>query len=105
MESAEAQIRSIEEEYERTTAIIEDEEMSEEIVETALQNQLEEGRDLDSFLVEKGKRRALKDDEVELSASDANIRQDLYDLTGEQGVMPGEEVVYDELSDLSLIHI
>ena len=101
LESAEAQIRSIEEEYERTTAIIEDEEMSEEIVETALQNQLEEGRDLDSFLVEKGKRRALKDDEVELSASDANIRQDLYDLTGEQGVMPGEEVVYDELSDPS----
>ena len=101
LESAEAQIRSIEEEYERTTAIIEDEEMSEEIVETALQNQLEEGRDLDSFLVEKGKRRALKDEEVELSASDANIRQDLYDLTGEQGVMPGEEVVYDELSDPS----
>ena len=101
LESAEAQIRSIEEEYERTTAIIEDEEMSEEIVETALQNQLEEGSDLDSFLVEKGKRRALKDEEVELSASDANIRQDLYDLTGEQGVMPGEEVVYDELSDPS----
>lgn len=101
LESAEAQIRSIEEEYERTTAIIEDEEISEEIVETALQNQLEEGRDLDSFLVEKGKRRALKDEEVELSASDANIRQDLYDLTGEQGVMPGEEVVYDELSDPS----
>ena len=101
LESAEAQIRSIEEEYERTTAIIEDEEISEEIVETALQNQLDEGRDLDSFLVEKGKRRALKDEEVELSASDANIRQDLYDLTGEQGVMPGEEVVYDELSDPS----
>ncbi len=101
LESAEAQIRSIEEEYERTTTIIEDEEMSEEIVETALQNQLEEGRDLDSFLVEKGKRRALKDEEVELSASDADIRQDLYDLTGEQGVMPGEEVVYDELSDPS----
>ncbi len=101
LESAEAQIRNIEEEYERNIAITEDDEMSEEIVETALQAQLESGRDLDSFLVEKGKRRALKDDEVELSASDANIRQDLYDLTGEQGVMPGEEVVYDELSDPS----
>ena len=75
--------------------------MSEEIIETPLQAQLESGRDLDSFLEEKGKRRALKDEEVELSASDANIRQDLYDLTGEKGVMPGEEVVYDELSDPS----
>ena len=45
--------------------------------------------------------KTLKDEDVELSASDANIRQDLYDLTGEQGVMPGEEVVYDELSDPS----
>ena len=102
LESAEAQIRDIEEEYERITSVIEDEEMGEEIVETALQaQQLESSRDLDSFLDDKGKRRALKDEDVELSASDANIRQDLYDLTGEQGVMPGEEVVYDELSDPS----
>ena len=37
-------------------------------------------------------RRALKDDGSELSASDALIRKDIYDITGEEGVLPGEEV-------------
>ena len=38
-----------------------------------------------------------------LSASDAEIRGDLYELTGEEGVMPGEKVVVGMgLTDSSL---
>ncbi len=99
LEEAESQIRSIEEEYEQELVSQEDED--EEVVSTNLQDQLEAGRDIDSFLEKKGKRRALKDDEVELSASDADIRKDIFDLTGEEGVLPGEKVVFDELSDPS----
>ena len=99
LEEAESQIRSIEEEYEQELSSDEDED--EEIVSTNLQDQLEAGRDIDSFLAKKGKRRALKDEEVELSASDAGIRKDIFDLTGEEGVLPGEKVVFDELSDPS----
>jgi hypothetical protein len=33
------------------------------------------------------------DDSAELSASDAEIRKQLYDITGEEGVLPGEEVI------------
>ena len=99
LEEAESQIRSIEEEYEQELFSEEDED--EEIVSANLQDQLEAGRDIDSFLAKKGKRRALKDEEVELSASDADIRKDIFDLTGEEGVLPGEKVVFDELSDPS----
>jgi hypothetical protein len=34
-----------------------------------------------------------EDDSAELSASDAQIRKQLYDITGEEGVLPGEEVI------------
>ena len=100
LEEAETQIRSIEEEYEQELAAIDDED-EDEMVTTTLQEQLEAGRDIDSFLEKKGKRRALKDADVELSASDANIRKDLFELTGEEGVLPGDKVVFDELSDPS----
>ena len=99
LEEAESQIRSIEEEYEQELSSEEDD--GEEVVSTSLQDQLEAGRDIDSFLEKKGKRRALKDEDVELSASDANIRKDIFDLTGEDGVLPGQKVVFDELSDPS----
>ena len=33
------------------------------------------------------------DGSAELSASDAEIRKQLYDITGEEGVLPGEEVI------------
>jgi len=99
LEEAETQIRSIEEEYAEEIAAIDSED--EEMVTTSLQDQLEAGRDIDSFLEKKGKRRALKDEDVELSASDANIRKDIFELTGEEGVLPGDKVVFEELSDPS----
>ena len=86
------------------------EDMTEEEIE-AMQNEVVttlktvsesfEGHDLDAFLPSKEKMKALKDEGEDndgdawntLSASDAEIRGDLYDLTGEEGVMPGEKVV------------
>ena len=60
-----------------------------------------EGHDLDAFLPTKDNMKSLKDSGDDndgdawttLSASDAEIRGDLYELTGEEGVMPGEKVV------------
>ena len=86
------------------------EDMTEEEIE-AMQNEVVttlktvsesfEGHDLDAFLPSKDEMKSLKDDGKDkdgaawttLSASDAEIRGDLFELTGEEGVMPGEKVV------------
>lgn len=47
---------------------------------------------LDEMLAAKGDLIAHQDDDSELSASDAEIRGRLYEITGEEGVMPGDEV-------------
>ena len=49
------------------------------------------GHDIDAILDEKNIKAHL-DDGGELSASDADIRGRLFEITGEEGVMPGEEV-------------
>ncbi|MDP6869570.1 MAG: CARDB domain-containing protein [Candidatus Poseidoniaceae archaeon] len=52
-----------------------------------------EGHDLDAFLGEKDLQSRIDDGtDDELSASDADIRGELYEITGEDGVMPGDEV-------------
>ena len=47
---------------------------------------------MDEILASKGDLKALKDEDVEFTASDASMRAELYALTGEEGVMPGDEV-------------
>ena len=54
-----------------------------------------EGMDLDAIIKSKGEMISLKDegdDGSTLSASDAKIRGRLYEITGEDGIMPGDEV-------------
>ena len=51
-----------------------------------------EGHDIDAILENKDIK-AHVDDGGELSASDADIRGKLYEITGEEGVMPGDEVL------------
>ena len=47
--------------------------------------------------------KAVKEDDSELSASDADIREQLFEITGEEGVLPGEKVqVGMQISDSSL---
>ena len=50
-----------------------------------------EGHDIDAILEDKDIK-AHTDDGSELTASDADIRGKLYEITGEEGVMPGDEV-------------
>jgi len=50
-----------------------------------------EGHDIDAILEDKDIK-AHTDDGGELTASDADIRGKLYEITGEKGVMPGDEV-------------
>ncbi len=52
----------------------------------------EQTQDLDEMLAAKGELIAHKDDGSDLSASDAEIRGRLYEITGEEGIMPGDEV-------------
>jgi len=59
--------------------------------------------DIEAFLSEKGELRSLAEDTGELSASDADIRERLFEITGEEGVLPGEKVkVGMSLTDSSL---
>lgn len=53
------------------------------------------GQDIDDIIASKGDVQSLKDDGAELSASDAGIRERLFELTGEDGVLPGEKVRVD----------
>lgn len=59
-----------------------------------------ESNDIDAILASKGEIVAHKDDGKDLSASDADIRGRLYEITGEDGIMPGDKVnVGMQLSD------
>ena len=59
--------------------------------------------DVEAFLSEKGELKSLGEDTGELSASDADIRERLFEITGEEGVLPGEKVrVGMNLTDSSL---
>ena len=83
-----------------TQAELTEDESEDMIVETSLRRSVEEERaDLDSILGDKGERRHLLDEQVDLTASDANIRADIYDITGEEGVLPGDHIRVDMTPD------
>ena len=108
--TAEAQIAEIEQMYEQefdTEGLTPEEiEELESQVTTKLKSMKElsdDSQDLDEMLASKGDLMAHKDDDSELSASDAEIRGRLYEITGEDGVMPGDEVnIGMGLSDSSI---
>lgn len=108
--SAEAEIAEIEQLYEEETPTEgmtpEEIEALESKVTTKLQSMKElseTSQNIDDLLASKGELISVKDDDSELSASDAEIRGKLYELTGEEGVMPGDEVhIGMGLSDSSL---
>ena len=108
--TAEAQIAEIEqmydEEFDTEGLTPEEIEELESQVTTRLKSMKElsdSSQDLDEMLAAKGDLVAHKDDDSELSASDAEIRGRLYEITGEEGVMPGDEVhIGMGLSDSSI---
>ena len=89
--------REVEEAYDRRMAEEEELEYDDEeamnIVTTSLKSIEEtfEGHDIDAILQDK-EIRSHTDDGGELTASDADIRARLFEITGERGVLPGEEV-------------
>ncbi|MEE2758749.1 MAG: CARDB domain-containing protein [Candidatus Thermoplasmatota archaeon] len=80
----------------------EDEEM---VVSTGLSEAMDEipEHDLDAFLGDVESRRHLSDEEVELTASDANYREKLFEMTGEEGVLPGETVNVEAIVDNTVV--
>ena len=59
--------------------------------------------DLDSFLGDVESRRHLSDADVELTASDASYREEIFELTGEDGVLPGQQVNVDAMIDNTVV--
>jgi len=104
LEEAESELDELAEREAELASIEEDETLDEKVTTTHLKQRIlaDDSEGLDEFLAKKGERRALKDDEVKLSASDADIRADIFEITGEDGVLPGEQVVVDELLDHSI---
>ncbi len=77
-----------------------EDEAEDTVVETALRRSVEGERvDLDALIGKKDERRHLLDEQVDLTASDADIRADIYDITGEDGVLPGDRVHVDMAPD------
>ena len=76
------------------------EEMTEEEVEaykeqvtTTLRSPADtDDKGIDSIIAERGELKSLEQETGELSASDAAIREQLFEITGEEGVLPGEKV-------------
>ena len=59
--------------------------------------------DLDEMLGDKESRRHLQDQDVELSASDASIREDIFKITGEDGILPGQDVEVEFIPDNTVV--
>ncbi len=103
LETAESEIDEAQAERERQEELTEEEEQ-EEFAPSQLRESFEEHRaDLDEIIGDKKKRRHLKDEEVEFSASDADIRKDIYELTGEEGILPGEQVNVEFIPDNTVV--
>ena len=98
IEAAEAEVEAA---YDRRFADeLAMEEMTEEEVEaykeqvtTTLRSPADtEDKGIDSIIAERGELKSLEQETGELSASDAAIREQLFEITGEEGVLPGEKV-------------
>ena len=59
--------------------------------------------DLDAFLGDVKSRQHISDEDVELTASDANYREQIFELTGEDGVLPGQEVNVEAMVDNTVV--
>ena len=83
----------------------EDSETEDLVVSSSLSEAMDEipEHDLDAFLGDVKSRRHLSDDEVELTASDAQYREKLFELTGEDGVLPGQQVNVEDIVDNTVV--
>mgnify|MGYP001169423010 CR=1 FL=1 len=102
IEEAEAEVEQIR--HKQEAELIEDEEIKLDSEEDNVKMRIDDEdselisqrgkilENMDEILASKGELKSLKDEDVEFTASDANMRADLYALTGEEGVMPGDEV-------------
>ncbi|MEC8927000.1 MAG: hypothetical protein VYB17_01920, partial [Candidatus Thermoplasmatota archaeon] len=75
------------------------------VASTELGEAMEEmpSHDLDAFLGDVESRRHLSDSDVELTASDADYRKEIFELTGEDGVLPGQQVNVDAMIDNTVV--
>lgn len=82
----------------------EDAESGDQIADTHLRAAVRADQvDIDDIIGDKEGRRHLSDEQVELTASDAKIRSDIFELTGEEGVLPGDNVSVDIIPDHTVV--
>ena len=83
----------------------EDEEAEDTVGTTDLSEVMNEmpEHDLDAFLGDVKSRQHISDEDVELTASDANYREQIFELTGEDGVLPGQEVNVEAMVDNTVV--
>ena len=83
----------------------EDTDAEDTVVSTGLSEAMDEipEHDLDAFLGDVKSRRHLSDEEVELTASDAQYREKLFEITGEAGVLPGQQVNVEDIVDNTVV--
>ena len=76
-----------------------------EVVSTELSEAMEDApeHDLDAFLGDVESRKHLSDEEVELTASDADFREQIFEITGEDGVLPGQQVNVEAMVDNTVV--
>jgi len=81
-------------------------EEAEDIVETTELSEVMEDmpqHDLDAFLGDVESRQHISDADVELTASDATYREQIFELTGEDGVLPGQQVNVEAIVDNTVV--
>ena len=104
LQAAEKDIDEAEEWRDEQQIDPEDAESGDQIADTHLRAAVRAHQvDIDDIIGDKEGRRHLTDDQVELTASDAKIRSDIFELTGEEGVLPGDHVSVDLIPDQTFV--
>jgi hypothetical protein len=104
LQAAEKDIDEAEEWRDEQQIDPEDPESGDQIADTHLRAAVRAHQvDIDDIIGDKEGRRHLTDEQVELTASDAKIRSDIFDLTGEEGVLPGDQVSVDLIPDHTVV--
>jgi len=104
LQAAEKDIDEAEEWRDEQQIDPEDAESGDQIADTHLRAAVRAHQvDIDDIIGDKEGRRHLTDEQVELTASDAKIRSDIFELTGEEGVLPGDHVSVDFIPDQTFV--
>ncbi len=103
LSEAEREIDEAMAEREKLDELTEEEAEQELVISQMRQTHEEHRADIDEIIGDKSSRRHIQDEDVELSASDAHIREDIFKITGEDGVLPGQQIDVEFITDNTVV--